>query len=101
MAKAFPSCTLPSSYSIIEFIACAVIQLYLESHDPFEKKSIYYHILSEFHGSLENSTKSRMGNLKGKPTEKELLKIKEDTEHLAKKYLDLILISLFFPFIAV
>jgi flavodoxin len=46
-----------------------------------------WYVLSEFHGSLENSTHGRMGDIRGKPTGKELLKIKEDTERLAKKYL--------------
>jgi len=47
-----------------------------------------WYILSEFHGSLENSTKGRMGDIRGKPTKEELLKIKEDTEQLAEKYLN-------------
>jgi multimeric flavodoxin WrbA len=46
-----------------------------------------WYVLSEFHGSLENSMQGRMGDIRGKPTEEELLKIKEDTERLAKKYL--------------
>jgi menaquinone-dependent protoporphyrinogen IX oxidase len=46
-----------------------------------------WYILSEFHDSLENSTRGRMGDIRGKPTEEELAKIREDTEHLAKKYL--------------
>jgi flavodoxin len=46
-----------------------------------------WYVLSEFHGSLENSTQGRMGDIRGKPTEEELLKIKEDTERLAKKHL--------------
>jgi flavodoxin len=46
-----------------------------------------WYVLSEFHGSLENSTQGRMGDIRGKPTEEDLLKIKEDTERLAKKYL--------------
>ena len=46
-----------------------------------------WYVLSEFHGSLENSTQGRMGDIRGKPTEDDLLKIKEDTEGLAKKYL--------------
>jgi flavorubredoxin len=46
-----------------------------------------WYILSEFHGSLENSTQGRMGDIRGKPTEKDLLKLKENTERLAKKYL--------------
>ena len=42
-----------------------------------------WYVLSEFHGSLENSTMGRMGDIRGKPTETELRKIKEDAAHLA------------------
>jgi flavorubredoxin len=42
-----------------------------------------WYILSEFHGSLENSTKGRMGDIRGKPTSKDLQKIKEDTKRVA------------------
>jgi flavodoxin len=44
-----------------------------------------WYILSEFHGSLERSTKGRMGDIRGKPTEEELEKIKGDAEKLASK----------------
>ena len=44
-----------------------------------------WYVLSEFHGSLENSTQGRMGDIRGKPTEEELLKIKKDTEAIAAK----------------
>jgi hypothetical protein len=40
-------------------------------------------ILSEFHGSEEHSTKGRMGDIRGKPTEKELQKIRMDAKKLA------------------
>ena len=46
-----------------------------------------WYILSEFHGSLENSTQGRMGDIRGKPTREELVKITEDTARLAKKHL--------------
>jgi flavodoxin len=46
-----------------------------------------WYVLSEFHGSLKNSTQGRMGDIRGKPTAEELLKIKEETERLARKYL--------------
>jgi flavorubredoxin len=46
-----------------------------------------WYVLSEFHGSLENSTQGRLGDIRGKPTREELLKITEDTERLAKKHL--------------
>lgn len=43
-----------------------------------------WYILSEFHGSLENSTQGRMGDIRGKPTAEELAKIKEAAEQIAK-----------------
>ncbi|MGB9914832.1 MAG: flavodoxin family protein [Candidatus Bathyarchaeales archaeon] len=46
-----------------------------------------WYVLSEFHGSLENSTQGRMGDIRGKPTTEELLKIREETKTLAKKYI--------------
>ena len=42
-----------------------------------------WYVLSEFHGSLENSTKGRMGDIRGKPTAKELQKIKENATQVA------------------
>jgi flavodoxin len=42
-----------------------------------------WYILSEFHGSLENSTKGRMGDIRGKPTSEDLHKIKEDAKRIA------------------
>jgi flavodoxin len=44
-----------------------------------------WYILGEFHGNLENSTKGRMGDVRGKPTVEDLLKIKEDATALALK----------------
>jgi flavodoxin len=41
-----------------------------------------WYILSEFHGSLENSTKGRMGDIRGRPTSEDLQKIKEDSKRL-------------------
>jgi hypothetical protein len=46
-----------------------------------------WYILSEFHGSLEHSTQGRMGDVRGKPTQEDLMKVKEDAESLAKKNL--------------
>jgi len=43
-----------------------------------------WYILSEFIGSLEHSTKGRMGDIRGKPTAEDLEKIKQDTTKLAK-----------------
>ena len=45
-----------------------------------------WYILSEFHGSLEFSTQGRLGDLRGKPTQEELLSIKKDAESLVKKH---------------
>ena len=44
-----------------------------------------WYVLSEFHGSEENSTQGKMGNIRGKPTGEDLLKIKEDAKGLASK----------------
>lgn len=41
-----------------------------------------WYILSEFHDSLENSTKGRMGDIRGKPTFEDLQKIKEDIKRV-------------------
>ena len=43
-----------------------------------------WYVLSEFHGSLENSTQGRMGDIRGKPTTEDLRKVKEDAEKIAK-----------------
>jgi hypothetical protein len=42
-----------------------------------------WYILSEFHNSLEASTKGRMGDIRGKPTSEDLQKIKEDIKRVA------------------
>lgn len=59
-----------------------IIRQYFE-HIGFTVLDEWY-ILSEFHGSLENSTKDRMGDIRGKPTSEDLQKIKRDTTSLAK-----------------
>ncbi len=46
-----------------------------------------WYILSEFHGSLEHSTQGRMGDVRGKPTQEDLLKVKEDAKGLVEKHL--------------
>ena len=45
------------------------------------------YILSEFHGSEERSTKGKMGDIRGKPTKKELEKIRLNIKNLALKLL--------------
>jgi len=40
-------------------------------------------ILAEFHGREEESTKGRMGDIRGKPTEEDLEKVRGDTRRLA------------------
>ena len=42
-----------------------------------------WYILSEYHGSEERSTKGRMGDIRGKPTEEDLQKIRMDAKKLA------------------
>jgi len=46
-----------------------------------------WYVIGEFHGSEENSTKGRLGDIRGKPTANDLQKIKDATEQLAQKYL--------------
>ena len=43
-----------------------------------------WYVLSEFHGSLENSTLGRMGDIRGKPTREDLRKITEDAVRLGR-----------------
>ncbi len=42
-----------------------------------------WYILSEFHGSEANSTRGRMGDIRGKPNEEDLRKIKTDVKNIA------------------
>jgi flavodoxin len=44
-----------------------------------------WYILSEFHGAEEFSTKGRMGDIRGKPTEEDLKKIRDDAANLVKR----------------
>jgi len=43
-----------------------------------------WYILSEYIGSLENSTEGKMGDIRGKPTKKDLQKVKENTKRVAR-----------------
>jgi len=43
------------------------------------------YVLSEYIGSVENSTLGRMGDIRGKPTKEDLQKITEGASRLAKK----------------
>jgi flavorubredoxin len=44
-----------------------------------------WYILSEFHGSIERSTKGRMGDIRGKPDEDDLKKIRMKAKKLASQ----------------
>jgi len=44
-----------------------------------------WYILSEFHGSEEKSTKGRMGDIRGKPSEEDLRKVKQDVMNLLER----------------
>lgn len=44
-----------------------------------------WYVLSEFHGREDYSTKGRMGDIRGKPTKEDLLKVREDAESIGKK----------------
>jgi len=45
-----------------------------------------WYVVGEFHGSEENSTKGRLGDIRGKPTKADLVKIIEDTKQLARRF---------------
>jgi hypothetical protein len=61
-------------------VALYVVQFF--EHIGFTVLAEWY-VLSEFHGSLECSTKGRMGDIRGKPTKEEIQKIKMDAKKLA------------------
>ena len=42
-----------------------------------------WYVLSEFHGSIEHSTKGRLGDIRGKPTIEQLKVIKDDAKRVA------------------
>jgi len=44
-----------------------------------------WYVLSEFHGWEEGSMKGPMGNIRGKPTEEDLMKIREDARKLVDR----------------
>jgi hypothetical protein len=44
-----------------------------------------WYVLSEFHGSEENSTLGRMGNIKGLPSEQDLKRIEDQARLLASR----------------
>ena len=44
-----------------------------------------WYVLSEFHGSEENSIKGKMGNIKGKPNKEDLKKIKKTAQALIRQ----------------
>ncbi len=43
-----------------------------------------WYVLSEFHGSIENSTQGRLGDIRGKPTAEQLQGIKDAANRIAK-----------------
>ena len=43
-----------------------------------------WYVLSEFHGSLENSTQGRLGDIRGKPTAEQLQAITDDAKQIRK-----------------
>jgi len=43
-----------------------------------------WYVLGEYHGSEERSTKGRMGDIRGRPNEEDLRKVKQDVSHLLK-----------------
>jgi sulfite reductase alpha subunit-like flavoprotein len=52
-----------------------------------------WYILSEFCNNLANSTKGRMGDIRGKPTAEDLAKIKQESKDFSRKNLKMSLLS--------
>ena len=52
-------------------------------HIGFEIAAEWY-IIGEFHGSEGNSTMGRLGNIKGRPNQQDLAKVKSDVLDLIK-----------------
>lgn len=46
-----------------------------------------WYVVGEFHGRNDLSTLGRLGDIRGKPTKEDLLKIEEDTKQIAQKIL--------------
>jgi len=44
-----------------------------------------WYIVGEFHGSEERSTMGKLGNIKGRPNEEDLNKVKQDVKHILQR----------------
>ncbi len=44
-----------------------------------------WYVVGEFHGRLDMSMQGRLGDIRGRPTEQELAKIKMDAEQMASQ----------------
>jgi hypothetical protein len=53
-------------------------------HLGFEVLDKWY-IVGEFHGSLENSTLGRLGDIRGRPDEQDLAQVRQDTLKIADR----------------
>jgi flavodoxin len=51
------------------------------AHIGYEVAAEWY-VIGEFHGNEENSTMGRLGNIKGRPDERDILKVKNDVYSL-------------------
>ena len=54
-------------------------------HIGFEIAAEWY-VIGEFHGGEENSTMGRLGNIKGRPNQQDLAKVKSDVLDLIKSF---------------
>lgn len=43
-----------------------------------------WYVVGEYHGSEERSTKGKMGDIRGRPNEEDLKKVRQDVSHLLK-----------------
>jgi hypothetical protein len=54
------------------------------AHLGFEVLAKWY-IVGEFHGSLENSTQGRLGDIRGRPDEQDLEQVRQDTLEIVSR----------------
>jgi hypothetical protein len=45
-----------------------------------------WHVIGEFHGSVELSTKGRLGDIRGRPNADDLLKVKQDVRQILARF---------------
>ena len=80
-------CTYSGPHTgINEAIPAGKYMAQLFEHLGFEVAGEWY-IVGEFHGREDNSTRGKLGDIKGRPSEQDLAKVEEDVSHLVRSIL--------------